>query len=178
MRCRRATQLIHLQADTRLSAAETRLLHQHLRACPRCRAYQLRLSTTLAALLADAEGLATQAYPSAAYHDALHQRLLEAERAMSARPLAAVDRIVLRVIQTTPSVPGPARRALATAVLFLALTLGCATHVFCPADLPVPECRLGHMPSLRMQVSANGRVYASLAAQSALSRRVLEERMP
>jgi len=178
MRCRRASQLIALAPETQLSPAEARSLQSHLRACQRCRAHQLRMTAGLTALRADADSVAADSIPSSGYHDALHRRLLEADRAINARPAAAVDRLVARALEPTSLLPIRARQALAGAALLLMLTLISAAHISRPADLPAPECRLGHMPSLRVQVSPNGRVYASLAMQSALSRRANEEAMP
>ncbi len=167
--------MIQMEIDAPLSPADATTLRSHLRSCSSCRAYQLALSTTLAALREDAEAIAGQADPSPAYFDALRGRLLEADADMGKRPIAAIDRPVLRVLQAISPVPVPVRRALATAALFLAMTLACATQVLRPAEPPYVECRLGHMPSLRVQVSPTGRAYASLASQTALPRRACEE---
>jgi predicted anti-sigma-YlaC factor YlaD len=180
MRCHRATHLIHLDLDAGpgLSPRDLSLLQSHLRVCPRCRAYQRRARALIGALRADAQDIAAQPPPSAAYHDALHQRLAQAHETLTERPLASAERILLRALQATSFLPLRARQALAAAVLFVALTVALSTQVLEPGPPTPTDCRLGRMPSFRVQLAPNGRVYASLASQTALSHLPAQEAMP
>ncbi len=174
MTCRRAALLLSLQLDQEISPRELRALHAHLDRCPTCAAFARGLESVTILIQDDADRARSAATPSDAFESCLHS-VLRAERAATqSRPIAR-----LRALLSRPHLTRRALLVACTLVLQPVLLLVLAAAALLCSGTTAPEpLPTGHLASISVRTTADGRAYAQIQQRTAVPRAVQRRYLP